>query len=149
MRKIILLLFLMPLLIMAQDSTYVPDDNFEQALIDLGYDTGVPNDSVLTATISAIDILTITSKSISDLTGIEAFSALTVLYCDSNNLDTLIFDSNTSLDTLLCNNNNLDTLGISTNASLTYLNCGNNNLNNLDVSACVSLAYLFCKRPIF
>ena len=33
-----------------------------KALIDLGYDTGAPNDSVLTATISAIDILTITGN---------------------------------------------------------------------------------------
>ena len=33
--------------------TYVPDDNFEQALIDLGYDD-VLNDTVLTANIVAL-----------------------------------------------------------------------------------------------
>jgi len=32
----------------AQTTTYVPDDNFEQALIDLGYDNAL-DDSVLTA----------------------------------------------------------------------------------------------------
>jgi len=35
-------------------NTYVPDDNFEQALIDLGYDTGALNDSVPTGNISSV-----------------------------------------------------------------------------------------------
>ena len=45
--------------ITVQTTTYVPDDNFEQALIDLGYDD-VLNDSVLTANISSITSLDIT-----------------------------------------------------------------------------------------
>ena len=36
--------------------TYVPDDKFEQALIDLGYDTTL-DDSVLTANISGVTSL--------------------------------------------------------------------------------------------
>jgi len=36
-------------------TTYVPDDNFEQALIDLGYDD-VLDDYVLTANISGVRI---------------------------------------------------------------------------------------------
>ncbi len=41
-------------------TTYVPDDNFEQALIDLGYDD-VLNDSVLTANISSVTSLDVRS----------------------------------------------------------------------------------------
>ncbi len=66
--------------------TYVPDDNFEQALIDLGYDD-VLNDYVLTANISGVTSLNVSQKAISDLTGIEAFTALTVLDCNNNNIN--------------------------------------------------------------
>jgi hypothetical protein len=52
-------------------NTYVPDDKFEQALIDLGYDTTL-DDSVLTANISGVTSLNVSEKEISDLTGIEA-----------------------------------------------------------------------------
>jgi hypothetical protein len=38
--------------------TYVPDDNFEQALIDLGYDTAL-DDFVLTENISGVTLLNI------------------------------------------------------------------------------------------
>ncbi len=58
--------------------TFVPDDNFEQALIDLGHDT-VLDDNVTTANINGVTSLNVASKSISDLTGIEDFVALTTL----------------------------------------------------------------------
>ena len=38
--KKILLFLIIPLLGFGQDLTYVPDNNFEQALINLGYDDG-------------------------------------------------------------------------------------------------------------
>jgi hypothetical protein len=46
-KQLLTLLLCLPLLGMAQ-KTYVPDDNFEQALINLGYDN-ILDDSVLTA----------------------------------------------------------------------------------------------------
>ena len=69
-------------------NTYVPDDKFEQALIDLRYDTTL-DDYVLTANISGVTTLDIESKDISDLTGIEAFAALTQLECWNNQLTSL------------------------------------------------------------
>jgi hypothetical protein len=39
MKKLILLLFLLPTIAFGQ-TTAIPDANFEQALIDMGYDTG-------------------------------------------------------------------------------------------------------------
>ena len=61
----------------------MPDDNFEQALIDLGYDTGAPDDSVPTANINTVLSLNVNSKNISDLTGIAAFASLVSLDCFS------------------------------------------------------------------
>ena len=92
-----------------QTTTYVPDDNFEQALIDLGYDD-VLNDSVLTANISSITSLDITYLSISDLTGIEGFTALTELRCFNNQLTSLDVSSNTALTKLSCHENELTSL---------------------------------------
>ncbi|MBT3796488.1 MAG: hypothetical protein HOF97_03050, partial [Candidatus Marinimicrobia bacterium] len=94
-------------------NTYVPDDKFEQALIDLGYDTTL-DDSVLTANISGVTVLDVSSKSISDLTGIEAFTSLIDLSCAFNQLTSLDVSRNTALTQLHCNNN-----------QLTYLNMRN------------------------
>ncbi|WP_194551982.1 thrombospondin type 3 repeat-containing protein [Zobellia nedashkovskayae] len=53
--------------------TYVPDDNFEQYLIDLGYDD-VLDDYVETESIRNVQILNL--YNVSDLTGLEAFEFL-------------------------------------------------------------------------
>ena len=50
-----------------QDRTYIPDDNFEQAIIDLGFDD-VLDDYVLTSNINEVGGLGLISKNISDLT---------------------------------------------------------------------------------
>ena len=86
-------------------NTYVPDDKFEQALIDLGYDTTL-DDSVLTANISSVTTLDVNNKEISDLTGIEAFTSLTALQCYLNKLTSLDVSNNTALTQLHCYYNN-------------------------------------------
>ena len=53
MKKLILLLFLLPTIAFGQ-ATIIPDSNFEQALIDLGYDSGTPDGSVPTVNISSV-----------------------------------------------------------------------------------------------
>ncbi|MDA9808644.1 hypothetical protein N9B89_04605, partial [Flavobacteriales bacterium] len=52
MKKILFILLCTPILLFSQQ-TYVPDDNFEQALIDLGYDN-VLDDSVFTSNIDVV-----------------------------------------------------------------------------------------------
>ena len=123
--------------------TYVPDDNFEQALIDLGYDD-VLNDSVLTANISGVTTLNVSNDSISDLTGIEGFTALDTLDCSSNQLTALDVSSNTSLTNLNCGGNELTSLDVSNNTDLTTLHCNNNQLTSLDVSNNTALTDLRC-----
>ncbi|MDP6134635.1 MAG: leucine-rich repeat domain-containing protein, partial [Candidatus Marinimicrobia bacterium] len=101
-------------------NTYVPDDKFEQALIDLGYDTTL-DDSVLTANISGVTSLDVSNKEISDLTGIEAFTALTYLNCNSNKLTSLDVSANTALTELFCYENQLTSLDVSANTALAKL----------------------------
>ncbi len=125
-------------------NTYVPDDNFEQALIDLGYDSGDLDDYVPTANISGVTSLDVSSKNISDLTGIEDFVALTRLYCYDNQLTSLYVLANTDLTELRCSYNQLSSLDVSANRSLINLYCNNNQLTSFDVSANTNLKYFNC-----
>ena len=47
-------------------TTAIPDANFEQFLIDFGYDTGVPDGSVPTANISNVTSLSVVGTSFSN-----------------------------------------------------------------------------------
>ena len=125
MKHIITSIILLNCYLLHAQKTYVPDDNFEQALIDAGYDDAL-DDSVLTANISGVTYLNVSSKEISDLTGIQGFTALTNLHCGYNQLPSLNVSSNTALTQLNCLDNVLTTLDVSSNTALTNLNCRDN-----------------------
>ena len=144
MKKLLLILLCLPMIGLGQQ-TYVPDDNFEQALINLGYDN-VLDDSVLTANINTIDSLTIGGLNISDLTGIEDFTYLTVLYCVDNQLTNLDVTQNNALNILFCSFNNLIGLDVSQNPLLTTLFCDINQITSLDLSNNLQLYQLVCQN---
>ena len=93
--------------------TLVPDTNFEQALIDLGYDSGLLDGRVPTANINSISSLDVQAKNISDLTGIEDFVGLNILNCEDNLLNLLDVTQNLNLTQLFCGSNTLNSLNIS------------------------------------
>jgi len=147
------------------NDTYVPDDNFEQALINLGYDSGTLDDYVPTNNISSVTYLNVNNKNISNLTGIEDFINLDVLKCRNNNLTSLNLSENTLLTEVDCSNNDINalafysnpllekincysngmsSLNITYNSELNYLNCANNDLTELNVSNNSELITLFC-----
>ncbi|MFB9056828.1 T9SS type B sorting domain-containing protein [Mariniflexile ostreae] len=129
-------------------NTAIPDLNFEQALIDLGYDSGPLNGSVPTANISGIKNLDVTNQNISDLTGIENFTSLTVLNCENNNLTSLNTSNNLFLKQLFCNTNKLTTLEVSKNENLNILWCAYNQLTSIDVSKNKHLIALVCDNNL-
>jgi hypothetical protein len=162
MKKLLLILLCLPFIGFAQ-KTYVPDDNFEQDLINQGYDN-ILDDSVLTAYINTVTFLQLTNN-IADLTGIEDFISLTTLWlgttsltnldvsqnialteldCSSNQLTSLDVSNNTNLANLRCNHNQLTSLDLSQNTALTYLSCYNNQLTSIDVSNNTVLTKLSC-----
>jgi Leucine-rich repeat (LRR) protein len=109
--------------------TTIPDPNFEQALIDLGIGTNTTIDGVvIIANISGITSLDVSSNNITDLTGIENFTALTDLVCSSNQLTSLDVSSNTALISLSCFNNQLTSLDVrnGNNAAITSFKATNN-----------------------
>jgi Leucine-rich repeat (LRR) protein len=142
MKNIILFLLLFPVIGYSQ-YTSIPDQNFEQALIDLGYDN-IIDGQVFSSLISSMTSLDIDGLNISDLTGIEDFTALTFLYCNDNQLTILDLTNNTALNRLYCHNNQLTSLNFSNDTVLTRLHCYNNQLTSLDVSNNTSLIRLHC-----
>ena len=126
-------------------TTAIPDTNFEQALIDLGIDSDATiNGSVLTADISGVNSLNVSTKNISDLTGIEDFAGLTSLDCRENQLVNLDISKNIALTDLECRLNQLTNLDVSKNIALTSLDCRSNQLTSLDVSQNTALEILTC-----
>jgi len=136
MKKLLLILLCLPLLFTTckkeEDEptntgnnglTYVPDDNFEQALINEGLDNVLDN-YVSTTSIDTVTDLNVDYDNIADLTGIADFTALRDLDCQYNNL--------TSLD-------------VSQNINLTWLNCGNNEIANLNTGS-IDIATIYCHQ---
>jgi trimeric autotransporter adhesin len=127
------------------NETYVPDNAFERVLKDMGYDDAGPIDNyVPTAKINQITYLGLANKGISDLTGIEDFTALITLNCTNNNLSSLDISKNTNLTTLICSGNKLSTISILSNTALKKLDISNNLLTSLDISANTGLERLLC-----
>ena len=156
-----------------ENKTCVPDDGFEQYLIDEGYDDVLDN-YVTTASIDTIIILGIFPPNEEDgvlpvrsLTGIKNFTALTKLYvvdneltsldvsgllnlykiyCMNNAITNLNVSNTPALTDLLCYSNQLTTLDVSTNTALERLICSDNQLTSLDVSNNTSLTVLHCNN---
>ena len=135
MKKILLSLLFLPLLVVGQ-FTYIPDDNFEQELINLGYDF-VLDDNIETIAIDTITSLNINSLGIADLTGIASFISLKDLFCHSNQLLFLNLSNNTQLFEVSCGSNQLTYIDVRNGNTdgLWYFNSMNNpSLSCIDVS---------------
>ena len=143
--KIIIKIFILLLVTFptfgSAESTSIPDANFEQKLIDLGHDD-VLDGAVLTATVEVITELNVSNSGISDLTGIEAFTALTHLEVYSNQLTSFDVSANTALIYLNVKGNQLTSFDVSANTALTQLFVYVNQLTSFDVSANTALTHL-------
>lgn len=121
----------------------IPDSSFNAYLIN--------NSSINTNGDSFIQVQEATAftgtidcgyKNISDLTGIEAFTNLTKLYCYNNQLVSINITNNTALTELWFHNNQIDSIDLSTNTALTAIRSYNNNLSNIDISNNTALVEL-------
>jgi len=126
--------------------TLIPDVNFEKYLISSGWDKDGVNGKVLTAnikTVKSIDI-SYSTEVITDLTGVQDFSALETLMFRGNKgkLTFLDVSKNVNLKILNCGSNQLTTLDVSKNVALTTLNFGDNKLTSIDVTNNLDLTYL-------
>ena len=118
-----------------------PDEKFRTYL--KTFDTD--KDGLLSADeLEKVTKIDVNSKEISDLKGIELFTALEGLDCGNNRLTTLDLSKNLNLEKLDCDGNQLTSLDVSNCHNLTGLNCGSNSLTSLNVTGCKSLDTLSC-----
>jgi hypothetical protein len=125
-------------------TTSIPDANFEQALIDLGLDTGTPDGNVLTASVDTVTYLSVANKNISNLTGIEDFTSLTSLICASNQLSSVDISQNIALTFLNCGDNLLTSIDVSQNSALNFIVINQNLLTSINISQNQNLEGLIC-----
>ena len=123
--------------------TYVaiPDQNFEQKLIDLGYDD-VLDGQVQSDNISEVTFLALNSSNISDITGIEGFTLLQDFHCVENQITTLDLSQNTNLRYAHLRDNLISSINIANCSNLEHLDLNRNNLNSIDLSGNTNLKVL-------
>ena len=85
MKNIFLITLSLLIISCSEQKTHIPDDGFEQALIDLGYDSGPLDDYVLTANINNIIRLDITKKNCSNNNAVVIFNNCTHAYWINRN----------------------------------------------------------------
>ncbi len=139
-----------------------PDEKFRSYLLSQEYGW---DEKLTDSEIAGLRMMSVWSKGIQSLQGIEYFTALLTLSCYDNQLTSLDVSKNTalikldcyknqltSLDVsgctalteLYCYENQLTSLDVSKNTALRTLDCSDNQLTSLDVSKNTSLEYLFC-----
>ena len=97
--------------------TYVPDDNFEEALIEMGLDD-VMDDYVLTNNISSITTIDLNGRSIIETTGIEDFISLDNLNFENNRVKSIDLFKNSNLKEANFSRNLIDEIDISERAKI-------------------------------
>ncbi|MBO7139923.1 MAG: hypothetical protein J6W19_05040 [Prevotella sp.] len=121
-----------------------PDENFRNALKELGIGNFYGSQPYLTTEDVSVKELNVSGNKITSLKGIECFTALEYLQCGANELTDLDVSKNTALKRLGCNGNRLTALDVSKNTALERLSCDNNQLTALDVSKNTKLYELYC-----
>ena len=146
MKKIlrsILALTLLGNALTAQNIT-IPDAQFKAFLIGHALNTNDDSEISVAEAEAFTGRLSCFNKNIADLTGIEAFTALTELSCSANQLTSINLSKNTALVKLSCTQNEITSLDVSKNVALTTLDCGDNLLTTLDLSTNTLLEVLEC-----
>lgn len=146
MKKIILLGILLSNFFGQAQYTLIPDVNFEKALIAQGHDSGSPDGMVFNSDINGITVLNVMNRNISDLTGVEGFTNLSLLACGTNQLTNLDISQNKNLRTLICSENKLTNIYFATNSKLEVIECNDNFFTNLDISKNTQLKLIDCSH---
>jgi Leucine-rich repeat (LRR) protein len=142
--KLLLLLLALPMIGFGQNVN-IPDANFKAALVgNASINTNMDSEIQITEANSYSGSIDVAGVGIANLTGIEAFTALTYLGCYNNQLTSLDVSACTALTYFDCFGNQLTSLDVSSCTALTTLGCGDNQLTSLDVSGCTALTGLGC-----
>ena len=145
MKTLLLSLTLLYTVSVDAQNVNIPDANFKDylvgnTLINTNSDAEIQVSEAVAFTGSILCV----GQLISNLTGIEAFTAMKFLNCNDNQQTSLDLSNNTGLITLDCINNQLTSLDLSNITGLINLDCSDNQLTSLDVSNNTGLTLLDC-----
>ena len=115
----------------AVDTFNFPDKNFRDVVKTFDTDD---NNILSDNEIAAVKEIDCKGRAITNLKGIEYFTALEYLYCYDNELTELDLRRNTKLKELNCSTNRLTVLDLSQNPKLKRVICSDNALTALDLS---------------
>ncbi|NOY47367.1 MAG: T9SS type A sorting domain-containing protein, partial [Chlorobi bacterium] len=123
----------------------IPDATFKSLLVaDATINTNNDTEIQCSEATAYTGTIAVSYWSISDLTGIEAFTSLTSLYCNNNNITSLDISQNTALTFLDCSDNPIGILDVTQNTNLETLYCATNSLSTLDITQNTFLIFLDC-----
>ena len=120
MKKLLLILLCLPMIGFGQNVN-IPDANFKAYLVgEPSINTNGDTEIQVSEATAFNGSISCAFQSISDLTGIEAFTALTELDCGWNQLTSLNLSTNTALTKLYCTNNQLTSLDVRNGNNLNW-----------------------------
>jgi len=120
----------------------IPDANFKAYLVgEPLINTNGDSEIQVSEANSFTGTIDCNNPNISDLTGIEAFTALNILAVVNGQLTSLDVSNNVALTELKCYGNQLTQLDVSSNSNLTFLACSNNQLECLNVKNGNNIAF--------
>lgn len=123
----------------------IPDANFKAYLVgETSINTNGDTEIQVSEAQAYTGTINVYNENIADLTGIEAFTSITALDCQFNQLTSMDLSSNTALTQLYCKQNQLSSLDLSNNTALTHLYCQSNQISSLDLSNNTSLYLVDC-----
>lgn len=122
-----------------------PDPNFKNAILENGVDLDKDQEIQLHEA-QAVTVLNVSSKEITDLTGIEAFKNLKELSCNWNELTLIDVSKNDSLEGLFCASNRLTKIDLSKNLLLSAIALDENPLIVVDLTNNEKLNKLTCTK---
>lgn len=144
--SVLLLISLLATITVSAQVVNIPDANFKNALLNHNpvINTNGDGEIQVSEALAFTGNLTVQSKNIANLTGVEAFVNIQALYCDNNNLTSLTISNAPQLQVIGCTRNKLESLSVSNTPSLTDLVCYINKLTSLTLDNLPSLTNLFC-----
>ncbi len=118
----------------------IPDAAFKAALVaDHTINTNMDMEIQVAEASAYAGTIELASAGISNLTGIEAFTNVTLIDVGGNNLTTIDVSQNTQITRIDVGENNLTTIDLSSNTLLEIIDVANMNLGSLDVTSNTAL----------
>ena len=111
----------------------IPDDNFLNALIDVGVDANMDGMIQMEEAL-LVEAVALTDEGISSLQGIEAFINLKYIRLDDNQIEEINIPSTVRLETLLCKRNGLIRLHIADWSLMKNLDVSQNALTRIEIN---------------